>query len=447
MNWRVGPADQVRGTTLPCGMEVWVFPRRGFVRKHAVLTVRFGAIDRSFNDPLAGGIETAPAGIAHFLEHQMFVKGEEDLGETFAALGAEVNAYTSHTETAYYFSCVERYDACLDLLLRLVERPDLTPEGVENERRIIMHELRQYRDDPEGVAFLGLMQSLYGACPLADDIAGTEAGLAAVSHRQLQRCADVFYRPKNMSLILVGDLEPDREFERMEVKSKEFVGSGLKVAGFKVADDKKMTWSSGRAPAPRLPRPIAVPRSQPLPVVLQAPVEHPRLNLGYAPALQAEGADSLLRRELALDMGLDMCLGPASQFYHRNYSKGVIDWDTFAYEVYADPAFFFCLIGGETTRPDDFARAVGASLAESCDIRQIRKAFEQMRQKAFGHWVQRYDQVDLCAAWLQRILSLGAKPDDMIRAYEEVGPEDIFDSLAALATTGEQAMALVEKAR
>ena len=93
--------ETVRVQTLDCGLRVGVFPRPGFRRKFAQMVVHFGALDRSLNQPATGETLLMPGGCAHFVEHQLFSAGGEDFGESFAALGADANAYTAHTETAY----------------------------------------------------------------------------------------------------------------------------------------------------------------------------------------------------------------------------------------------------------------------------------------------------------------------------------------------------------
>jgi predicted Zn-dependent peptidase len=71
--------------------------------KHAILAVNYGSIDRIFELPGSGKYTQVPDGVAHFLEHRVFERSGRDIAELFTALGAEVNAHTSFTNTAYFF--------------------------------------------------------------------------------------------------------------------------------------------------------------------------------------------------------------------------------------------------------------------------------------------------------------------------------------------------------
>jgi len=115
------------------GLTVAVVPRKGFTKSLAYFVTDYGSVHTDF--ALEGKEFHAPAGVAHFLEHKMFdLPGDRDVSAEFAALGAMTNAFTSYDMTAYYFSCTERFEDCLKLLLEFVSTPYFTEESVEKER-------------------------------------------------------------------------------------------------------------------------------------------------------------------------------------------------------------------------------------------------------------------------------------------------------------------------
>ena len=82
------------------GLRVLVSPK-DFSATYATVGIGYGSRDR-----FTGG--ALPMGTAHFLEHKIFERpGSESWEDVFAALGAEVNAYTSDDCTAYMFSATE----------------------------------------------------------------------------------------------------------------------------------------------------------------------------------------------------------------------------------------------------------------------------------------------------------------------------------------------------
>ena len=112
------------------GLRILVSPKK-FSACYAILGVEYGSRDR-----FAGG--AVPMGCAHFLEHKMF-EGADGSGweDRFAALGAEVNAYTSDDSTAYMFSATEGVPEALEALVTMVREFSVTSASVSRERQII----------------------------------------------------------------------------------------------------------------------------------------------------------------------------------------------------------------------------------------------------------------------------------------------------------------------
>ena len=94
-----GLNETLYSTKMENGLTVQVVPRPGFSRKLAYFVTDFGSIHTDFL--LEGRKIQAPAGIAHFLEHKMFELPDRDVSAEFAAMGANVNAFTSYDVTAY----------------------------------------------------------------------------------------------------------------------------------------------------------------------------------------------------------------------------------------------------------------------------------------------------------------------------------------------------------
>ena len=87
------------------GLPVFVFPKK-MTATYALFATDFGAVD---NAPPTVGMAPLPDGVAHFLEHKLFTNEDgSDAFEDFSAIGADANAYTSHTRTVYLFSATEK---------------------------------------------------------------------------------------------------------------------------------------------------------------------------------------------------------------------------------------------------------------------------------------------------------------------------------------------------
>ena len=87
----------------PAGLDIFVFPKPGFQKVHAIFATKYGSIDNKFKRSDKTSVTKVPDGIAHFLEHKMFEGKDEDAFERYARTGASANAYTSYDKTAHRF--------------------------------------------------------------------------------------------------------------------------------------------------------------------------------------------------------------------------------------------------------------------------------------------------------------------------------------------------------
>ena len=110
------------------GLDVHIIPK-DFSVTYALLGVRYGSLDNLFT--LDGKKYRLPKGVAHFLEHKMFENPDgEDTFLKFARTGADANAYTTFSRTAYLFSCTEQFEKSLEILLESCFTPYFTEESI-----------------------------------------------------------------------------------------------------------------------------------------------------------------------------------------------------------------------------------------------------------------------------------------------------------------------------
>jgi len=394
---------------LPGGMKLYAFPKKDFRQKSAVLAVDFGSIDQQLILPDLGEGVQVPAGVAHFLEHRMFEKPEGDITERFHALGAQVNADTTFTSTEFFFSCTDHFEENLGLLLDFVLHPYFTAEGVAREREIISREIQLYRDSLEWVSFFNALGSLYPGHPLSTDIAGTLESIQQIDREVLERCYGRFYRPANMGLFVGGDIDVHRTRERVNA----------------YMEDKDFPESDSPVHPVRQPLPVPTPVVQ----VAQLPVVQHHLSLAFGDRVNGMGGAPLLGRGLALELALDILFGPSSRFFNRHYEDGLIDAASFGSEVYLEPWFGVCLVGGEVQYPERLEEAVVEELRQALDGDLMERDFERAKRKVYGQLLQGFDQVENCVQLMHGAVSCGAQPFDYFAAYERLTVADVRDCL------------------
>lgn len=358
--------ETVYRTVLPSGLTVAVVPRRGFSKKMAYFVTDYGAVHTRYR--LDGREKTAPAGTAHYLEHKMFELRRGDVSEEFTAMGASPNAFTSYDMTAYYFSCTDRFEDCLKLLLEFVSTPYFTTESVEKERGIIGQEIGMNEDDPGTRVFETLMTLLYRRHPIRVPILGTAESIAAITPEILYDCHRAFYHPANMILCVVGDVDPDRVARLAETVTP----SG--PAGEKLRD-----WDEPMTPA----APYAAQEME---------VAMPTFCLGFKcePAPPGEAA---VRQEIVGDLAAEALFGESSALYLQLYEQGLID-SSFGggFETVDGMAMLTC--SGDSDDPRAVRDAVVARAAQLASEGVAEADFLRMKRSALGRRIRDLDSFD-----------------------------------------------------
>ena len=359
------------------GLTVLVLPRKGFSKRLAYFMTDYGSVHTRFS--LDGTEYTAPAGVAHYLEHKLFdMPGGRDVSTEFAQLGAITNAFTSYDMTAYYFSCTDNFDACLKLLLEFVSTPYFTQESVEKEQGIIDQEIGMNADAPESMVFENMVKNLYHVHPIRVPILGTSETIREITPETLHLCHRAFYTPGNMLLCVVGDVEP----EAVTALAREVLGTESKEVGI-----KQRRW-------PEEMTAVAEEKTASMEVAM------PMFSLGFKCEPLAMGAEAI-RREMVADLAAEVLFGESSELYLRLYEEGIID-SSFGggFETIDGCAMLLC--SGDSDDP----RAVRDALitqAEKIVQEGITEShFLRLKRSALGRRIRGLDSFDstcfrLCA--------------------------------------------------
>ncbi len=153
------------------------------------------------------------AGVAHFMEHLTF-KGtagypsSRAISEAVEGVGGSANAATDRESTVYWVR-VPRREAttAMRVLGELIVRPRLEDADIDQERTVIIEEIRSYLDDPSEYAQMLIQQALFGDGALGREICGDEAGIRALPTQTIRDFWAAMYRPSNTVLAVAGDLD------------------------------------------------------------------------------------------------------------------------------------------------------------------------------------------------------------------------------------------------
>ncbi|MFB9273545.1 EF-P 5-aminopentanol modification-associated protein YfmH [Cohnella cellulosilytica] len=383
------------------GLDVFVLPKPGFTKTYATFTTKYGSVDNHFTRP-DGETIRVPDGIAHFLEHKMFEEPDGDIFSKFASQGASANAYTSFDRTVYLFTATGEVEANLDTLLHFVQNPYFTDENVEKEKGIIVQEIDMYRDNPDWRVYFGLIEAMYAKHPVHIDIAGTADSVRSITKEMLYDCYHTFYHPANMTLFVVGGVDPEETLARIR---KDQAGKSFPPGG-----EIRRHFDSE-------PSQVKQERKE-----LQLPVSLPKCLFGFKD--EPQGGEDAVRRELAVKLMLEAVLGSSTALYQQLYDENLIS-DGFGHEYNTGPGYAFSMIGGETRDPDEMVSRVSEALYAAARDGIAPDIFERARRKKIGAFLRMMNSPEAIASEFTRYRHRGGDLFNVVETYESLTLEEI----------------------
>lgn len=197
--------------TLPNGLQVLLVHKPDYQRSLFLLGTKVGGFDIDQN--VDGTLVHHKSGLAHYLEHQMFYLDGEDVSELFAGLQCSTNAYTSYTETAFYFSTTADVKQPLKLLFDFVENLDVTNKTIEKEKGIILSEYDMYQQSSEQRLFKETLISLYKNHPMKVDVLGSKEDIQNMRMEDLKYFYELNYDPSKLCLVGITGKDTDEIME------------------------------------------------------------------------------------------------------------------------------------------------------------------------------------------------------------------------------------------
>lgn len=362
---------------LDSGIKLTLLPKPGFREVMGVINVNYGGIDTKFTVDQEAIIQ--PNGIAHFLEHQVFENhGQEDYSQLFTAFGADSNAFTSSTATNYYFTGIDKVDSTLTTLLDLVSDHRFTELSMQKEKTIIKQEIDMYQDDPDYRLYAGALEGLFPDSPLAVDLAGTEESINQISHEDLLRAFKTFYRPNQMHLLLIGDLNlADIETILEEHPLTSQIDNSVKV----VRSDLQL-----------------------LPVVSKQSI---RMDVAQSKLAVAFRPQEILKKDLfygkiVLRLYVNLLLGWTSTVYQDWYNQGLID-DSFDIQIDVNERYQFVMLTLETGQPIAMSAKIKQILKNPSKSKDLTEEhFLMVKKELYGEFFTSLDNIDdLAVSYLE----------------------------------------------
>ena len=203
------------------GLDVYLYSKEGFHNNYVTFTTKFGSIYNEFVPINEEKMLTVPKGVAHFLEHKVFVqKKDPQPSDFYAESGTLTNAYTTFKNTTYLFTGPDNLINNVKYLLDFVQEPYFTDENVESEKGIITQEIHMCDDRPIDVLYEHIRKNCLHKNPFKDSIIGTVKDINSITKEILNKCYYTFYNPSNMFLVITGNFNKEEVLEEI-IKNQE----------------------------------------------------------------------------------------------------------------------------------------------------------------------------------------------------------------------------------
>jgi predicted Zn-dependent peptidase len=399
----------------PSGLTICLYPMKGYSSSYALFAAKYGSVDVTFKTKEDSDYVTVPEGIAHYLEHKLFENGENDENndggrvdafQLFAKTGANANAFTSFDKTAYLFSCSQKFEENLEILLSFVQEPYFTDESVEKERGIIAQEIKMYEDDPGYRVFFNGLQALYHNNPVRIDIGGTVESIAKIDKELLYRCYKTFYNLNNMVLSVAGNFDVEKTLAICDRLLKPTPDLGLEAV------------------FPEEPAHVKT-----LEAVQKLSCSQPLFNVFFKlPVFKGMAA---VEKYIIYNIIAETVLGKTSAFYDRLLGDGLIN-NNFTVGVLDGRGFSTLCADGESSDPRKVFAEIKAAFKAAKNNNFSETEFENVRKKTYGELLGMLNSVSSVATQVMDAYFHGNNLFDTIEITANITYKDALGALAEL---------------
>ncbi len=184
----------------------------------------------------------AEAGAAHMVEHLLFeaepVEGEGKVATYIESIGGRVGAFTARDFTHVDVTVAGQYiETALESLIGTVLGAQFDDAAVVREQMVVLREIA----DRSANSSLDMGATLWGLVypdhPYGRPIGGTADHVRALTVDAIRGFYRRFYVPNNMSLVIVGRLDTEWVFDRVERLTRQY-------------EARQVRWSPPPPPAP-----------------------------------------------------------------------------------------------------------------------------------------------------------------------------------------------------
>ncbi len=397
--------EQYYKEVLDNGLTVYLMPKTEFYKTYAVFATKYGSRDTEFVPQGANEFIKTPEGIAHFLEHKLFeMQDGTDASNLFATYGADVNAFTTNSQTAYLFSTTSDVYKCVELLLDFVQTPYFNNSSIKKEQGIIEQELLMYLDQPQNIQYYGILKALYKENSIRNEIGGTVFSIKEIDEDLLYTCYNTFYHPSNMVLTITGNFELYEMLNliKKNQKSKVF-DKAMPIKRKYILEDQCVNEKNS---------------------YVDMNVIVPKATLGLKFPYEKLEVKASLKRFASLELLVDLYFDESTEYFEELITKGFIN-NSFEYSLYYDETYGHLLFNLDTQDPDKFINKI-KSIINIIKNKEINNNdFKLLKRLYQARSIKRFNSLEYIANSIVEAHNDGHTIFDYIDILNEITIKDL----------------------
>ncbi len=171
----------------------------------------------------AGSLYEAPdqIGAAHLIEHLLFEAeggdSEARVAQYIEGIGGRMSAFTGRDFTHVDITIAsDQVETALGSILSTVLEARFDEAAVAHEQMVVAREIAEVNESALGLMDMVLWQNAFASHPYRNPIGGTAEAVRALTISRIRDFYSEFYVPNNMSLLVVGRVDADWFFRRVE---------------------------------------------------------------------------------------------------------------------------------------------------------------------------------------------------------------------------------------
>ena len=260
-------------------------------------------------------------------------------------------------------------------------------------------------DNPDTRIFENLVSGVYTNHPVTTPILGTRESIAGITPELLEKTHKAFYRPDNMLLCVVGDLDMEQVCRIAQEVLPEKASQTVTVPR---SWEEEMTVST----------PVTT---------CQMEVAMPNFLLGFKCEPLGKGQEAV-RREFIGDLAAEALFGESSQLYLQMYEQGLID-SGFGGGFETVEGMAMLTAGGDSDYPEQVRDAILHQAKVLCESGIAEADFLRMKRSAMGRRLRDLDSFDSTCFRMCAYHFSGFDYFEFPTVYRQVCAQDVLDFL------------------